>query len=67
MSVTTDTDGSRKRLTLTVAEAAELLGISVSAAYDCVHRGELPAIKMGRRWLIPVGRFEKLIAMEDAA
>ena len=31
-----------KRLTFTVPEAAVLLGISRSSAYECVRRGEIP-------------------------
>jgi excisionase family DNA binding protein len=40
---------SRDRLVLTVGEAGELLGISRSFAYELVARGELPAIRLGRR------------------
>lgn len=50
-----------ERLTLTVAEAAYLLGISKSAAYDCVRTGELPAIRMGRRLLVPTKALHELI------
>ena len=41
------------RMTLTVPEAAELLGISRAHAYDCVRAGELPSISLGRRVVIP--------------
>ncbi len=37
------------RLTYTVPEVAELLGISRSTAYVCVRRGEIPSITLGRR------------------
>ncbi len=40
------------RQTYTVTEAAEILGISRSSAYDCVHRGEIRSIKLGRRIVI---------------
>jgi excisionase family DNA binding protein len=38
--------------TMTVPEAAAVLGISESATYDAAARGELPAVKIGRRVLI---------------
>ncbi len=39
-------------LTLTVSEAAALIGLSESATYDAVGRGDLPAVRIGRRILI---------------
>lgn len=44
---------SGERLTFNVGEAAELLGVSRAFAYELVARGELPAIRLGRRILIP--------------
>jgi excisionase family DNA binding protein len=41
-----------QRLTYTVAEVAEILGISRSTAYDCVRRGEIPALTLGRRVVV---------------
>ena len=38
---------------LTVAEAAEVLGIARSSAYSAVRSGELPSIVVGRRILVP--------------
>jgi excisionase family DNA binding protein len=40
-------------LTLSVPETARLLGISRALAYDLVRRGELPALRLGRRRLVP--------------
>ena len=51
------------RLTITVAEAARLLGIGRSAAYVAVHRGEIPHVRYGRLYLVPVHR---LLAMLGA-
>jgi excisionase family DNA binding protein len=44
---------SDDRLTWTIAEAAELLGISRASAYEAAHRGELPVKVIGRRMLVP--------------
>lgn len=41
------------RLTLTVEEAARLLGISRALAYELVARGEVPSIRLGRRIVVP--------------
>lgn len=39
--------------TITIPEAAKLLGISRNAAYEAASRGELPgAIRLGRRVLV---------------
>ena len=40
-------------LTVTVEEAAELLGVSRTSAYEYVRTGKLPAVRLGRRLLIP--------------
>ena len=42
-----------ERKTYSVDEAAAILGISRSLAYECVKSGELPAIKFRRRIVIP--------------
>ena len=41
------------RQTLTVEEAAVLLGIGRNSAYQAIARGELPALRLGRRLLVP--------------
>lgn len=41
------------RLTVSVDEAARLLGISRSFAYELCARRELPAVRLGRRLVIP--------------
>ena len=40
------------RLTYTVTESAALLGISRTSAYECVRRGEIPSLTLGRRVVI---------------
>lgn len=55
------------RQTLSVAEAAEVLGISRAHAYDCVRSGELPSITLGRRVVIPRRALEELLAGNASA
>ena len=50
-----------QRLTMTVEEAAVVLGISRATAYDAVSRGEIPCIRIGRRILIPKVALERLL------
>lgn len=40
------------KMTVTVVEAAKILGISRNAAYSAVHSGELPSFRIGRRILV---------------
>lgn len=41
--------GERERVLLTVAEAAELMGIGVSKAYELVAQKVIPSVKLGPR------------------
>jgi excisionase family DNA binding protein len=50
-----------KRLTVTVEEAARLLGISRGLAYQMVRVGKLPAIRFGKRLVVPRHAIEKLL------
>jgi excisionase family DNA binding protein len=43
--------------TISVARAAEILGVGVRTAYNAIERGELPAIRVGRAFRIPTARF----------
>jgi excisionase family DNA binding protein len=51
-----------ERRTLSVSEAAQVLGISRAHAYDCVRTGELPSITLGRRVVVPRQAIEELLA-----
>ena len=48
---------STETLTYTVDEIAGLLGVARGVAYESVRNGEIPATRVGRRWLIPRKRF----------
>jgi excisionase family DNA binding protein len=51
-----------ERQVVTVVEAARLLGIGRSLAYEAVARGELPALRIGRRILISKEGLNRLIS-----
>jgi excisionase family DNA binding protein len=52
------------RGTLTVPEAAELLGVHKLTAYDAIRRGDfpVPVIKVGRRYVVPVAALDRLLS-----
>jgi excisionase family DNA binding protein len=60
-------DAADPKLTLSVEEAANLLGITAGLAYQLVHRGELVAIRLGRRILVPRHAVEDLVSRPDTA
>jgi excisionase family DNA binding protein len=47
---------------LTVTEAADLLGISRALAYQLVARGQIPAVHLGHRIVVPRQALEALLA-----
>jgi excisionase family DNA binding protein len=57
--------GSELPLTLSVEEAAKLLGVGRGLAYDAARRGELPTIRLGRRLLVPTARLLELVGAEN--
>jgi excisionase family DNA binding protein len=54
------------RMTITVGEAAEMLGISRTSAYLCARRQEIPTVRLGRRVLVPVARFMAMLEADPA-
>jgi len=56
-----------RAVTLTVDETAITLGLSRTATYQAVQTGEIPAIRIGRRWLIPAAAIRQLLQIENPA
>ena len=52
----------QERQTLTIEEAAGVLGISARHAYLLAARGEIPALRLGKRWVIVRARLEEMLA-----
>lgn len=50
-----------EKKTYTVKELKDVLGISLSLAYAKLRNGELPAIKLGSRFIISKVQIEKLL------
>ena len=51
----------QESLTMTVEEAAAVLGISRNLAYEAAQDGRIPAIRIGRRLLVPRRALERLL------
>ena len=51
--------------TLSVDEVVEILGWGRSAVYEGVRRGEIPALRMGRRIRIPTAKLLELLGIVD--
>jgi excisionase family DNA binding protein len=51
-----------ERRTVTVREAAALLGVGRDTAYAAVRDGTLPSIRLGKRLVIPMAALEKMLA-----
>ncbi len=50
------------KLTLSVEEAAKVLGIGRNLCYDKCKSGLIPVIKIGRRLLVPRSALEKFLS-----
>jgi len=51
-----------ERMTMTIEEAGEALGISRATAYTLAKQGRLPVIKISdRRWIVPKRAIESLL------
>jgi excisionase family DNA binding protein len=55
-----DREDSERR-TVSVEEAARMLGISRGAAYAYANTGRIPTIRLGKRLLVPSAALEKLL------
>lgn len=51
----------RDRATLSVEQAATILGVGRSAAYQAAGTGDLPVIRLGRRVLVPVAQLRRML------
>lgn len=56
-----------ERPTISVDEAADVLGISRGSAYQAAHNGELPVIVIGRRLRVPTARLVAMLGLDQAA
>lgn len=48
-----------EKLTITVKEMAELLGVGRPMAYALVNRSDFPVIRLGRKIVIPIEKLKQ--------
>ncbi len=53
------------RATLSVEETARILGISLGSARRAVRNGEIPSLRLGARWLVPVPKLLQMLGAEE--
>ena len=58
--------GTFERLAMSVEEAATVLGISRTSAYEYARTGVLPVIRLGRRLLVPTAALVTLLEVDTA-
>lgn len=63
--MTQSAQAAPERMTVTVEEAAHLLGIGRQSAYQAARAGELPTIRLGRRLLVPRCKLDALLGLEN--
>jgi excisionase family DNA binding protein len=54
-----------ERLTMSVPEAAKVLGLSRGSAFEAVRRGGIPVLRIGRRLLVSRKRLQEIIEGRD--
>jgi excisionase family DNA binding protein len=54
-------------LTVTVPQAAKLIGVGTTTAWELVHSGRLRSVRLGRRVLIPRSAIIELLGEDDQA
>lgn len=61
-SITTSSTAHPERQTLDIPEVARLLGCSRGSAYRWAREGKLPALRIGRRLVVPRHAFDRWLA-----
>jgi excisionase family DNA binding protein len=49
---------------MSLEDVAARLGIGRNQAYNFLQQGKIPALRFGRRWLIPRAAFDRLLSGE---
>lgn len=52
---------SEQAVTYTVDQTAALLGIGRNHCYEAVKRGQIPSVRIGRRYLVPRAALNRLL------
>ncbi len=60
-------DGWRKRPTNSVSVGAKVLGVAPTTVYEGIKRGEIPAIKVGRRRILSTEWLKRQVDAREVA
>ncbi len=52
---------SAHKRTISVDEAAKILGIGRCTAYEGIHTGQIPSIRIGKRIVVPVDQLDRML------
>ena len=52
---------SEERRTVSVDEAAVRLGLGRNSVYEAVRNGQIPALRIGKRWLVPIAVLDRML------
>ncbi len=55
-----------ERQTLSIADAAARLGVHRQTLRAAIERGDVRAVRVGRRWLVPVAAIDELLGGHGA-
>jgi excisionase family DNA binding protein len=54
------------KATYTVKEVAAMLRLNLGGTYQLIRAGQIPAKRLGSRWIVPVHRFHAWLDAQDA-
>ena len=57
---------TNKPLTYSVTEVAAMLGISRASAYQAANNGQIPVVRIGRRFVVPRAAFDQFLQHPQA-
>ena len=55
-----------RKVTVTVRETAEFLGLHTNTIYKYIRTGKLPALHMGRKWLIDKQTLYRFVRRQES-
>jgi hypothetical protein len=54
-------------LTVPVEVAGQMLGLGRSAAYSAARRGDIPALKIGKKYVVPTVPLRRMLGLKTEA
>jgi len=54
------------RPSCSVTQFAEMFGLSRNAAYEAVERGDVQAVRIGKRIVVPTAPLRKMLMLEES-